>query len=62
MKKKPKLETTKKKPKQKHEETTNHKEETNQRDQTQIETMKKANPMNLDLPNPNRSAQTGPKQ
>ena len=46
----------KKKPKQKHEETTN------QRDQTQTETIKKANPMNPDLPNPNCLAQTELKQ
>ena len=42
--------------------TTNHEEGTNRKDQTQTETMKKANPMNLDLPNANRSAQTEPRQ
>ena len=42
--------------------TTNYEEGTNQKDQTQTETMKKANPMNPDLPNANRSAQTKPRQ
>ena len=62
MKKKPKPETMKKKPKQKHKEITNHEEGTNWRDQTQTETTKKANSTNPDLPIPNRSAQTEPRQ
>ena len=42
--------------------TTNHEEGTNRKDQTQIETMKKANPTNPDLPNAKHSAQTEPRQ
>ena len=63
MKKKNKPEETRRRnPNKKHKETTNHEEGTNRKDQTQIETTKKANPTNPDLPNPNHSAQIEPRQ